>query len=141
MPTLAGRVIHDIFARMKGRTFVACAVISGLLYLLLAGVVDSQRFGIAGLGVMTVAAFALYFVSRRENACTDQAEAKNLKGQSNKSQYVWAALLLLWLLVALWATRGGPWLPRLVGALFLVLYFVVRMRRKSPRPSTPTLSR
>jgi hypothetical protein len=119
---------------MKGRTLVAicaCAVISGLLYLLLAGVVDSQRFGIAGLGVMTVAAFALYFVSRRENACTDQA--KNLKGQSNKSQYVWAALLLLWLLVALWATRGGPWLPRLVGALFLVLYFVVRMRRKSTK--------
>jgi cobalamin synthase len=111
---------------MKGRTPVAicaCAVISGLLYLLLAGVVDSQRFGIAGLGVMTVAAFALYFVSRRENACTDQAEAKNLKGQSDKNQYVWAALLLLWLLVV----------PRLVGALFLVLYFVVRMRRKSTK--------
>jgi len=121
---------------MKGRAFVAicvCAVIAALLYFLLAGVADSQTFGIAGLGVMTVAAFAWHFVSRRENVGTDQAEPKNLKGQGDKGQYIWAAVLLLWLLVALWATRGGPWLPRLVGAFFPVLYFVVRMRRKSTK--------
>ena len=121
---------------MKGRAFVAicaCGVIAALVYFLLAGVVDSQSLGIAGLSVMTVATFAWHFVSRRENVGTDQPEPKNHPSQSDKRQCVWAAVLLLWLLVALWATRGGPWLPRLVGAFFLILYFVVRMRRKSTR--------
>jgi hypothetical protein len=31
-------------------------------------------------------------------------------------------LLLLFLMVTLWMTKGGPWIPRLIGAFMLLLF-------------------
>ena len=52
----------------------------------------------------------------------------------SKKKGVQVALLLgaaFWLVAAFWMTRGGPWIPRLIGAAMFVLFITGTMLRKT----------
>src|SRR5271167_3322385 len=100
-------VIHDILIPMRRSTLLPiCAVIAmaTLVFLLLARVVDSQIFGIAGLGVMTVTAIVWHLLLKRESPHTDGFKPTTLKDSQNSdnAKYIRVAVVLVWLVVSLW---------------------------------------
>jgi hypothetical protein len=111
-----------------------CAVIAiaTLVFLLLAGVIDWQVFGIANLGVMIVTAIAWHLVLKRESLHTDGFKPTTPTDSRNwdRAKYIRVVVASVWLVVSLWLTRGGPWLPRLVGVSVLVLYLIATITRK-----------
>ena len=45
-----------------------------------------------------------------------------------KGVYIRVAVILALLVLSAWATKGGPWLPRLIGASMLVLFLIGTLR-------------
>jgi hypothetical protein len=67
--------------------------------------------------------------SNRSTEIPDVATSSSSRSVSKKGVQV--ALLLLFLVAAFWITRGGPWIPRLIGAAMLVLFITATALRKT----------
>jgi len=107
---------------------VAAVVTAGILGLLaalfLGGTLTLRNFGIAGLVVMAVSGAAWYFTLKSSPRRNQEAK------MSVKGFYIRVAVILALLVFSAWATRGGPWLPRLIGASVLVLFLIGTLRAR-----------
>jgi len=75
--------------------------------------------------------FALKSFPRPVNANVTRNQSTKM---TVKGVYIRVAVILALLVLSAWATKGGPWLPRLIGASMLVL-FLIGTLRVVPHPS------
>jgi hypothetical protein len=90
--------------------------------LLIGGILTPRSFGIAGLAAM-VCVVPVWYCGFKYFSPLDagifQRQSTTSRG---KGFYLRVAAFLIVLAFAAWATRGGLWLPRLIGASMLLLF-------------------
>lgn len=107
--------------------------VAALTFLVVTGSLTPQRFALACLGVMVVGTIAWSVLLKRSSGGSDEIDT-NADGKvqgGKRPKYILVTLLLLWMVASFWMTRGGPWLPRLVGAAVLVLVLVGAILRRT----------
>ncbi|MDP9050998.1 MAG: hypothetical protein M3O31_09830 [Acidobacteriota bacterium] len=111
------------------RTWIGVPVIIagalGLLTaLLIEGRLKQHSFAIGCVIVMVLAVVIWTVLWKRPNQPAGSSDGVGTFGPPNasKKKGLQVALLLLFLALAFWMTRGGPWIPRLIGASMLVLF-------------------
>ena len=119
------------------RTWIAVpVVIAGALGLLTAllieGRLNQQTFAIGCVIVMVLAVVIWTALLKRSNQFAGSPDGAGSSSPPNASRKkgLQVALLLLFLALAFWMTRGGPWIPRLIGASMLVLFIMGTALRK-----------
>ena len=126
---LAEQVINMYSKRKPGSmaisvvTMIALAV---LVLFVLTGALAPRSFAIACAVVMIISIFTWTLLLKRtsEDAEALSTTSGAILKSRNISKRVQVALLLLLLIVSFWLTRGGPWVPRLIGASMLVLFLI-----------------
>ena len=137
MLTLVERVID--MSRMKKSTVLLTICVSTaialaiLVILAITRTLNPQNFAIGCAIVMIVSIIVMALFLRRTK---ESAEASGTMTASNnqisyRSKHIRVVLILLWLVFALWFTRGGSWVPRLIGASVLVLFLIGTLLRKA----------
>lgn len=116
---------------MKGnlRTWIGVPVVIvgalGLLTtLLIEGRLNQQTFAIGCVIVMVLAVVIWTVLLKRSSqpaGSSDGAGSSSFPNASKKKS-LQVVLLLLFLALVFWMTRGGPWIPRLIGASVLLLF-------------------
>lgn len=86
----------------------------------LEGRVNQQVFAVSCVVAMALATVVWTAILKRSGR-PSEVDAGTQVGKKKAAQVV---LLVLFLVVAFWMTRGGPWVPRLIGASMLVLFIV-----------------
>jgi len=111
-------------------TSVATAVaVATLAFLLVAGTLNSRSFAVGCLIVMSLSAVAWVLLLKRTNGLADDRRtAAPPTLQSHKGKQIRLVVLLILLAVSFWITRGGPWIPRLIGACVLVAFLMGTLR-------------
>src|ERR1700692_3617538 len=96
--------------------WLICTVVSllALTGLVVAGIISPRIFALLCLSLMAAPGVILYRLLSIAPAVSTPTNS-NAMLNWRKRWYV-LALGLLWLIFAFCMTRGGPWLPRLVGA-------------------------
>jgi len=101
-----------------------------LAALLIGGILTPRSFGIATLAAMVVCG-SVWYPALKYSSLVDarifECQRTTLRG---KGFYLRLAPFLIILAFGAWATRGGPWLPRLIGATMLSLFFVGALRSR-----------
>lgn len=124
---------------MKGnlRTWIGVPVVIvgalGLLTaLLIEGRLNQQAFAIGCVIVMVLAVVIWTVLLKRSNQPAGSSNGADSSSPPNasKKKGLQVALLLLFLALVFWITRGGPWIPRLIGASMLVLFITGIVLRK-----------
>ena len=92
-----------------------------------AGVVAPRGFSILCLVAMIIAGAAFYRVFMSVSPLAPPAEERTRLSE-RKRWYVLSAAFV-WVVLASWLTRGGPGLPRLVGAAVVVAFVAPLMLR------------
>jgi len=118
---------------MKNVRFQIAAAITAAVFAVLAALLTGRMltprvFGIAGLFTLAVCGYAWYRASKSyvsTNAGLSQRRSPTWK---DKRVYLRLAPFLIVLILAIWASRGGPWLPRLIGMSMLLLFCVGALR-------------
>jgi hypothetical protein len=104
---------------------LTAVTVSALAAVMVLGLLTPRDFGIVAGGVTAAAAIAFYFClksfarQRGSNVTPTQSVRKSAKGL-----YLRIGIILSLFVVSALATRGGPLLPRLIGASVLILYLV-----------------
>jgi hypothetical protein len=99
--------------------------------LFIRGVLTPRGLGIAGLAAMAVCGAVWYFALKSFPWPVNANIARNRGTKTSvKGLYVRVALILTLLVFSAWATKGGPWLPRLIGASVLVLFLIGTLRAR-----------
>jgi hypothetical protein len=114
----------------RGMIWVALGLVLALVLfttLEVAGVVAARGFAILCLVAMIIAGVAFYRVLKSVSTAPPAGERPLLS--ERKRWYVLSAAFV-WVVLASWLTRGGPWLPRLVGAAVVVAFVAPLMLRK-----------
>jgi hypothetical protein len=95
-----------------------------LISLLIEGRLTPQTFAIGCVIVMALAAAIWTVLLKKSDRPIEIAERASSASARNdsKKKAIQIAILLLFLVVVLWMTRGGPWIPRLIGAFMLLLF-------------------
>ena len=118
-------------ASLRIAVVVTATVLGVLTVLGIAGMLTPRSFGIAGLAAMVVCGSVWYFAVKSVSRSTDASASQNQNTRTGgKGFYFQIAVFLIFLAFAAWATRGGPWLPRLLGASMLVLFGVGALRAR-----------
>jgi hypothetical protein len=110
---------------------VVTVTILGILTALFAGGMLTPRgFGVAGLLAMFVSGVIWYLRIKAEaqSIATEESSLKQSRRISARALYVRVAVILALLVFSAWETRGGPWLPRLIGASILLIFLVGTVR-------------
>jgi hypothetical protein len=104
-----------------------------LVFFVATGSLAPRSFGIDCAIVMIISTFTWAFLLKRTRGDLEALNTRNnaLAKSGNKSKAVQVALLLLLMFVSFWLTRGGPWVPRLIGASMLVLFLIGTILRKA----------
>ena len=107
-----------------GVPVVVIGALGLLVFLLIGGRLTPQTFAVGCVIVMALAAAAWTVLLKRSNRPIEIAERASSASARNggKKKAIQIAALLLFLAVVLWMTRGGPWIPRLIGAFMLLLF-------------------
>jgi hypothetical protein len=111
---------------------VIVGTLTVLIFLLIEGILDPRRFAISCATTMVLAVIVWSVLLRRNNqlsgasAPSDRSSILNL-GKKSSIQMI---LLVLLMATAFWVTRGGPWIPRLIGASMLIVFMVGIALRK-----------
>ena len=95
-----------------------------LTTLMIEGRLNQQTFAIACVIVMVIAVVIWTVLLNRPNRLarsSDGAGSSSLPNASKKKA-LQIVSLLLFLALVFWVTRGGPWIPRLIGASMLLLF-------------------
>ena len=109
------------------------AALSILVSLLLQGRLTPQMFAISYLIVMAAAVVIWTLLLKRLATTQDvrvQTSTAGIRTGSGKKP-LQVSLLFIFLVGMMWMTRGGPAVPRLVGASFLLLFISGIALRKS----------
>jgi cobalamin synthase len=110
-----------------GVPVVIVGVLGLLTALLIEGRLNQQTFAIACVIVMVLAVVTWTVLLKRSNQPAGSSSPPNV----SKKKGLQVALLLLFLALGFWLTRGGPWVPRLIGASMLVLFITGIVLRKA----------
>jgi cobalamin synthase len=110
-----------------GVPVVIVGVLGLLTALLIEGRLNQQTFAIACVIVMVLAVVTWTVLLKRSNQPAGSSSPPNV----SKKKGLQVALLLLFLALGFWLTRGGPWIPRLIGASMLVLFITGTVLRKA----------
>jgi len=105
---------------------VTMIVLAVLVLFVLTGALAPRSFAIVCAVVMIISIFTWTLLLKRtsEDAEALSTTSGAILKSRNISKRVQVALLLLLLIVSFWLTRGGPWVPRLIGASMLVLFLI-----------------
>jgi hypothetical protein len=109
-----------------GISVVIMIALAVLALCVLTGALDPRSFAIVCAAVMIISTFTWMLLLKRTSGDAEALSPTSgaiLKAR-NISKPVQVALLLLLLIVSSWLTRGGPWVPRLIGASMLVLFLI-----------------
>ena len=116
--------------RLLVEAVVNIATLGLLTVLLLARMLTPRDFGIAGLAAMAVCG-VVWYLALRSPTRLRSIPTGNQQGRSNsKGFYIGIAVILALLAFSSWATRGGPWPPRLIGACVLLLFLFGTLRAR-----------
>jgi cobalamin synthase len=115
-----------------GVPVVTVGALGLLTALLIEGRLNQQTFAIGCVIVMVLAVVIWTVLLKRSNQPAGSSDGAGSSSPPNasKKKGLQVALLLLFLALAFWMTRGGPWIPRLVGASMLVLFITGTVLRK-----------
>lgn len=112
---------------------VLIAALLSLLVLEIQGHLTPQRFA-ASCALVMISAVVLWSILLPRTGPLAETSTKPPSVDNrklNKKKRLQIILVLLWLITATWITRGGPWLPRLVGAAMLLLFATGIILRKA----------
>lgn len=101
--------------------------VASLVILLIRGMLAPQGFALCCAVVMVVAA-VIWFLLLRTRIDSSTTLAPN-KARKRRTMFIVAGLAIF-LPISLWATRGGPWLPRLIGTGFLIALLIGNLLQK-----------
>ena len=99
-----------------------------LTALLIEGRLNQQTFAIGCVIVMVLAVVIWTVLLKRSNRSLLSSSSRP---NASKKKGLQVALLFLFLALGYWMTRGGPWIPRLIGASMLVLFITGTVLRKA----------
>ena len=130
--------MREVFSQGPTKTFnlrvavvVQVTVLGLLTALLLGGTFTPRGFGIAGIAAMVVCGAVWYFALKPFPQPVNADVTRNQGTKiSVKGIYIRVAVILALLVFSAWATKGGPWLPRLIGASMLVLFLIGTLRAR-----------
>jgi hypothetical protein len=115
---------------------LATALAMGILVVLVVNEILSPRgFAVCSVFVMAVAAAIWFLVlksARKIRSNDEPVGSPQIRDSGYKKVFV-AIALAVFLAFSLWGTRGGPWLPRLIGSCFLVALIIGNLLRKPSR--------
>lgn len=96
------------------------------------GLLTPKRFAVSCVIVM-ISAGIIWSVclTKRLNGTSPETSSIDAGQVNNKKKQIQIAMVLIFLVLATWMTRGGPWLPRLVGAFMLLLFMTGIVLRKT----------
>jgi hypothetical protein len=97
----------------------------------LEGRINQQAFAVSCVVAMAMAAVVWTAILKRASRPAEAGAGT----QVGKKKAVQIALLVLFLVVAFWMTRGGLWVPRLIGASMLILFIIGTALRKPSQGS------
>jgi hypothetical protein len=110
---------------LRSAVLLTAVIVSALAVLLVGGFLTPRGFGVAVVVVMTVGAFVLYVslksLARQQGSDTSPSQSAK---KPAKGLYFRVAIILGLFVVSAFATRGGPLLPRLIGAGVLILFLL-----------------
>jgi hypothetical protein len=123
------RTLMSTQLMISGATATAIVAL-GLL--VVAGALSPRSFAISCLAVMVASALAWFTLLKgKSNSEGLGGDASSPQTQNNlRSKHILAAGLLLWLVLGFWITRGGPWVPRLIGASVVLLVLLAIVLRR-----------
>jgi hypothetical protein len=99
-----------------------------VVILMVAGIITPRIFGFLCLATMCASGVIYYRLLKNGIPNSSHAGARS-KVSQRKRWYILVAGLL-WIVLAFWLTRGGPWLPRIVGFSFVALLIFGNMMRR-----------
>jgi drug/metabolite transporter (DMT)-like permease len=116
-----------------GVPVVIVGVLGLLVLLSVEGRLNPQTFAISCVIAMALAVVIWTVLLKRTNRPVQSPDEVASAGPRNvsKKKALQVAVLLLFLMAAFWMTRGGPWVPRLIGASVLVLLITGTVLRKA----------
>ena len=120
-------------ARLLVPVFLVISL-AALVLFVVTGLLNTQGFAMACLGIMIVSAIVWFMLLKRDKErSVNNVDSTNVfQAQSHdRTKYIGVAVLLLLLIVASWLTRGGLLVPRLIGASVLVLFLIGTIVRKT----------
>jgi len=119
-------LVTDMTRKLQniGIPVIIVGALGVLTALLTEGRLSQQAFAMGCVVVMVLAVITWTILSKRSNRSTQSPDmaASPSSPNTGKKKGLQVALLLLFLVIVLWATRGGPWIPRLIGASMLLLF-------------------
>jgi cobalamin synthase len=133
-------LVTDMTRNLRNmRTWIGVSVIIvgalGLLTALLTGArLSQQTFAMGCVIVMVLAVITWTVLLKRSNGSPQSSDRATSSSSRNtgKKKGLQVGLLLIFLVIVFWVTRGGPWIPRLIGASVLILFTTgVALRKTS----------
>jgi hypothetical protein len=115
----------------RGIIWVALGLVLALIVfttLEVAGVAAPRGFAILSLVAMIIAGVAFYRVFKSASPLPSPA-GERPRLSERKRWYVLSAAFV-WVVLASWLTRDGPWLPQLVGAAVVIAFVAPLMFRR-----------
>ena len=113
---------------ISGATATAIVVLALLVGL---GTINPRNFAIGCIAVISISAIVWFLVLKgRSSEDAQSATSSSRFVQNIGKRHLLIAGVLVWLVVSFWITRGGPWVPRLVGASVLLLLLLALVVRK-----------
>jgi hypothetical protein len=103
---------------------VTATVLGVLTALLIGGILTPRSFGLVGLASLVACGSALSLAIKNASPRDESILQRRSTTFRDKGFYLRIAAFLIVLAFAVWATRGGPWLPRLIGASMLLLFLI-----------------
>ena len=112
--------------------FVVPVVLLGAIALFTAffleGRMNQQVFAASCVAAMVLAAVVWTAILKSAGRPVEADDGTQVR----KKKATQIGLLVLFLVFAFWMTRGGPWVPRLIGAAMLVLFILgIALRKPS----------
>lgn len=101
--------------------------LAALVYLAVKGWLTPWQFGIGGLIVLVAASVAFTTAFVRRGATNRWAQPK--PHSSRRAKYLKITAILLYWVWALWFTRDGPIMAKLVGSFVLMLFLIATITR------------
>jgi hypothetical protein len=95
-------------------------VLIALVALVVAGVITPRAFGI--LCAIAIVSFGVIVYRLLRNIVPPLTQTERTPTWSRRRRWYIVSAACLWLVFALWLTRGGAWLPRLVGATVVIVF-------------------
>jgi hypothetical protein len=121
--------------------FSACLLCAVLIAVLALnnGVLSPRGLGII-LALLCLGGIFIFTIAFQRMARKNAAEGSETRTSERtimlsvlewiKQHRIGVLVLSLWLVACFWLTRGGPWIPRLIGAFFALLFTIGWLSRE-----------